>query len=367
MRRWVLGTSDAAHWRELLARIPRTDVYFLPEYHRLFEVNGDGVASVFVAAEGEALFFYPLFIRPIDRVGAEVLPEPWYDIETVNGYTGPLSSTDDPAFLRRAWAEFDAWCAERRVIAEFVRFNPALENYRLADAGYQVVVDRDMVVQSLPATEDELWDAYPRAHRNLVFKALDRGLCGSEESLPEYLAVFRALYDRTMEKVEASEYFFYSDAYFDHLATAFPENLKLFLVRDDARPVAALLCFLHEDRMHAHIAGSDEASRGSSPNNLLYHTAAAWGVEHGYRSLHLGGGRSPRPDDALFRFKQSISPHCVPYRLGKRVRQGEVYDDLCGRWMRQKGVTERPGYFFCYRLDVGFNLPLVAPPKAQSR
>src|SRR5262245_53928783 len=165
MRSWVLSTREAGEWRAALDRLPETDVYFLPEYHRLYEINGDGTARAFVAEEGASLFFYPFFVRPIEQIGAEVLSEPWYDVETVNGYTGPLSTTTDLAFLGRAWEAFDAWCAENRVIAEFVRFNPFAENYRYADDSYQVVIDRYLVGVKLDCSVEELWENYAPGQR----------------------------------------------------------------------------------------------------------------------------------------------------------------------------------------------------------
>src|SRR5262249_6702036 len=140
MRCWELNTQQAEAWRDVLAHFPEADVYFLPEYHRLYEINGDGSACAFMAGEEGAIFFYTFFPRPISKVGAQVLPEAWYDIETVVGYTGPLC-TPGAAFLRRVWEAFADWCTRNRVIAEFVRFNPFLDNYRCVDDAYRVVSD----------------------------------------------------------------------------------------------------------------------------------------------------------------------------------------------------------------------------------
>jgi hypothetical protein len=364
MRSWVLSTREAGEWREVLARLPHTDVYFLPEYHRLYEINGDGTARAFVAEQGDSLFFYPLFVRPIERVGAEVLPDPWYDAETVTGYTGPLSTTTDAAFLGRAWEAFAAWCAESRVIAEFVRFNPFAENHRYVDDSYNVVIDRDLVGVKLDCTEEELWENYAPGQRTKVRKGLKSGLVCEEVPLPEGLGEFRRIYDRVMERVGASEYYHYPDAFFDYLCSALAGHVVLLCVRDEDRTVASTLFLFHGGQIHSYLGGGDPDYSKTRPENLLYHTAAVWGLRRGLRRLHFGGGRTAKPDDSLLRFKLSISRLRFPYRLGRRVRNRDAYEELCARWMRQNGATERPGYFFPYRLAADAHLPLVTTPAA---
>src|SRR5439155_16485764 len=107
------------------------DVYHLPAFHRVHEVDGQGTAQALIAEEGKESLLHPFMLRRIDRVGSEALDRVAYDLETVNGYTGPLATTDDPAFLRGVWEGFHEWCVDRGVVAEFVRFHPLLENQRL--------------------------------------------------------------------------------------------------------------------------------------------------------------------------------------------------------------------------------------------
>ena len=167
------------------------------------------------------------------------------------------------------------------------------------------------------------------------------------------LSAFRRLYDKTMERVQARGYYYFSDRYFDYLRDALSKKAKTFVVRETDRIVAAALFFTHEDRIHYHLAGSDAAYRRFAPNNLLLHTVALWGHQQGFHWLHLGGGRTPSSDDSLFRFKASVSRLRLPFYIGKRIQNQEVYDGLCAEWMRQKGLTKRPNYFLLYRLEVG--------------
>ena len=79
----LLKTSDSLKWREVLGHFAQADIYFLPEYHTVYEANGDGVACAFVAELGNDVLFYPFLLRRIDRVVHEPLRQQWCDIETV--------------------------------------------------------------------------------------------------------------------------------------------------------------------------------------------------------------------------------------------------------------------------------------------
>jgi hypothetical protein len=349
MKWWILSTQQPEDWYNSLRRLSQFDIYFLPEYHRAYELNGDGRACAFVAEEGNQVLFYPFLMRSIERVGSEPVREPCYDIETVYGYSGPLCTTTDPTFLAGAWAAFSTWCQESHIIAEFVRFNPLIGNYCYMDPS-GVVLDRETVMVNLDCSEEELWESYPSVQRNMVRKAMKKGMICEEISPTEGLSVFKSLYGETMNRLEADQYYHFSDDYFNHISSALGEKIDLFVVRDKGRVVAAALFFLHDDRIHYHLAGSDVQYRKYAPNNLLLHTVAQWGRKRGFHWLHLGGGRTADPNDALFHFKASISRLRLPFHIGKRVHNRDVYERLCTEWMRQKSVVSRPSYFLLYRL-----------------
>jgi hypothetical protein len=351
MRTTVLGTPYADTWSTALRRLPQSDVYHLPEYHRVAEANGEGLARAFVAeAQGE-LFLHAFLLRPIERVGGEELPGRWADIETVYGYSGPLASTDDPGFLAGAWAAFDAWAAQERVVAEFVRFNPLLENERLAPRDAEVRADRETVVLPLDLTEDELWASYPSVQRNMVRKAQAAGLTAGPTELADGLARFRRLYADTMDRVGADPYYDFGEAYFPALE-ALGERVRLFEARRGEEVAAAALFLVSPPYIHYHLSGGDPRFRSLSPTNLLLHSAASWGREHDFELLHLGGGRTPADDDSLLRFKSSVSRARRTFYTGRRVHDKGMYRELCARWVRQAEVETPPPYFLLYRLEV---------------
>lgn len=324
---------DGGAWPSALAMQPQADAYFLPEYHAAAEANGDGEALAFVATNGDNVLLHPFLLRPIESGGS--------DIESVYGYTGPLATTGDEEFLAAAWREFDAWCADRGVVAEFVRFNPLSRNERVGAGRFEVSVARQSIVVD-PSGDP------PASQRTMLRRALREGLVARElETLDDFLR----LYEETMQRVGADSRYLFAPAYYTALRDGLGGHLRCFGVERRGEVVAAALFLLYGDRMHYHLAGSSAEARRGGANNLLLHEAGRWGSANGVTRLHLGGGLTDDPNDPLFRFKSSISTATVPAYVGRRVHDREAYDALCDAWLQEHGREERPQYFLLWRID----------------
>lgn len=350
MKWQVLTTANAGLWNATLARLPRTDVYFTPEYHQVYEINGDGHAHLFIFEDAGQLLIHPFLVRPIRQVGGQPLSEDLYDIESVYGYSGPLATSTQPAFLARAWSSFGEWCQSRRIIAEFVRFHPLLGTQAFVDDQYLTTADRETVTINLSQSLPDLWDTYPSVQRNMVRKALKLGLACQEFSPEEGLERFVKLYWQNMDRAQAQAYYFFPMDYFENLFRLLKDGVRLFGVTFEGEMIAAALFFVRDRYLHYHLAGSNNDHRDKAAINLLLHHVAQWGHDHGCQILHLGGGRTPAPGDSLFKFKASISHGRAAFYTGRRIHDPVFYEKLCALRMSQKELTERPAYFLLYRM-----------------
>ena len=131
MRSTIVSATDREQWCAMMQRADAGDVYFLPEYHRLYEFMGVDCLA-FAASDGADHLFYPFLLRPVGLIGMIDAPDGWNDIETVYGYSGPFATITSPAFLAEAWRGFEDWCREHNVVCEFLRFNPILRSERFA-------------------------------------------------------------------------------------------------------------------------------------------------------------------------------------------------------------------------------------------
>jgi len=347
----LLGTNAPEEWMEALNRLPNADVYFLPQYHAAYELDGVQAANAFVAEDGSDILFYPFMLRPIDS-STEGSIQSFFDIETVYGYSGPLATTTDASFLAKAWQWFEAACRDLRVIAEFTRFNPVKRNVIFADKSQSIRPDRETVLVDLSSGENEVWSGYSASHRRKIRKACSLGLECRRVGLSEGMGTFKKLYDETMELVKADPFYFFTEAYYRFLIETLGDDcLQLFFVYDKDLVVAASLFLTYGDTIHYHLGGRMVDYTQVAANPALFDYVIQWGRQRGYRWLHLGGGRTAREDDGLFRFKAGISPLRRQFFTGRRVHNSDVYDELCSAWMRRNGLAERPPYFLLYRLE----------------
>ena len=54
--------------------------------------------------------------------------ETYYDIQSPYGYGGPIATTSSPDFWIEAKLEFNKWAKGNRVVVEFLRFHPIINN-----------------------------------------------------------------------------------------------------------------------------------------------------------------------------------------------------------------------------------------------
>lgn len=343
--------TEVDEWRSLLTRFEQSDVYFTPEYHQVYELNGDGTAWAFAAWEEDWILFYPFMLREIPKPPNAAEENVLRDIESVYGYSGPLANCRETRFLNRAWQVYREWCWRQNVVAEFVRFHPILANHSLPGPWDEVTYLRETVAIELNCSTDELWQRYPSIQRNRIRKAYNTGLICREVALGDGLFRFIELYLQTMKRKKADDFYNFPLEYFYNLAAYLGNNLKLFGVFLKSKMIAAALFLLKRPWMHYHLGGSDEEHLSKAPNNLLFHTAAEWGRSMGYSLFHLGGGNTNAPDDPLLRFKSSFSKKRLPFHIGKRVHNQSAYERLCHDWLNRHGLTERPKYFLLYRYN----------------
>lgn len=358
MRSTIVRASDRDQWLAWMQSAGADDVYYLPEYHRLYEFQGVQCLAYAVSAGGECLF-YPFLLRPVARIGALDAPPGLNDIETVYGYSGPVATTTSPDFLAEAWQGFEGWCSEQNVVCEFIRFSPLLCRERFASPQTEVSLNRETVEIRLEGGKEALWQGYESAQRNRVRKAMRRGLACHDASLYEGLTTFRDLYESTMQRARATDFYFFPDGYYRDLRRTLSDRTKLFVVTDGHDPIAAGLFFTYGRTLHYHLGASREDALPLAPNNLLFHQVSLWGQQHGFERLHLGGGRSNAADDALLRFKKRFSPHVLSFHIGRRIQHPERYAMLCDLWQEQAGGPAPPGYFRPYRLDPSAYRPIA--------
>ena len=328
------------HWDDLLADVGCTDAYFQRAYIESALVLEPGAAAYLHVGGDRGDVVLPCIVRalPEQLEGAEGR----LDVITPYGYGGPVATGDDPP-AGLFWELYGSWCAERRVVASFMRFHPLLENHRYSGPGFTVEKLGTTIAWRLEPTVDP-FDGMHSAHRNSARKAQRAGAEVSAVEGPADLGEFVEAYEATMTRAGASPFYFFDHAYWRRLETSLRDRLVRFDARIEGELVASALCLAALPWMHYHFGATSELGRSSGAGNLVLVEAARWGQARGFELFHLGGGVGGG-EDALFRFKERFyEAGRKDAYVGKVVHDEPGYAALTGR-----GAGELSGFFPAYR------------------
>lgn len=331
----ILEASEHGKWRSALERFDRVDVCHMPEYHQAYSLRfEDARALMWCYRSGDEALCYPFLLSPVILHGSGEQSETtgYFDISGIYGYSGPLSTSGDRVFLAEAWQQFDTWAAEQDAVSEFIRFSTYVGNQDWAHPETVVEFNRPVSLALLPDDDEEYLAQLNGKTRNMIRKALKIGLQVREVELQAGLADFRSLYEETMGRNRATDFFMYDDAYYD-LLSGLPEGeLLLFAVYQGATMVAASMGLVHRDMAFYHLGASTlEASRQGAGNLALYAMAQGL-IRRGIGYFSVGGGRTTSLDDALFKFKKSNGTSVGEFYIGKRVIDQPAYDAIVKSW-----------------------------------
>ncbi|MGH7488419.1 MAG: GNAT family N-acetyltransferase, partial [bacterium] len=323
----VIRPNDSA-WDARLEHI-RCDVFHSSGYHSYSETSGEGEAYLVIAGDANRALAWPYLLR---RVGEEHgSPEPQFtDVGSVYGYPGPLSwgcVPGDP-FIGRAWREIQEVWRSQGAITAFTRFHPILGNASLALGMAANGTDRkrpDPVVANgrtvsidLTVGYEGVRAAYGRDLRREIDHSIRTGLEVSVDRDWRELGTFARLYNQTMARLGAADYYLFQESDFRRLRNSLDGHLHLLVARFEGKVVAAGLFTEWREIVEWYLVGTDADYAAMSPSKPLVDFAITWAIERGAEILHLGGGRGGGEDSLLW-FKSRFSPRRHTFHTGRWV------------------------------------------------
>jgi hypothetical protein len=347
----ILDLEQWDVWKSVLKTIELEDVYFQPEYLMMQQANGDGQARLALYKDIDGIVAYPFLMRDIDLTGYR---EGFKDITSPYGYSGPVvrchSRDHDVAVGASFIRSFRRFCTQNRIVSEFVRFHPLLENWRFFNDSMGLEYVRDTVVIDLTKPLEQIWqDSFKGRVRTAIRKALKAGVQVSFHD--EVFSDFTELYQLTMRRLEASRYYFFSERYFAGLNHLVKTNGVTAVARHEGKAIGCAVLLKGRDFAHYHLSASNPNYRSLPATDLIIWEAIQWAKAHDLKAFHLGGGYSGN-NDSLYRFKAGFSPKRGKYVVGKFIHLPDVYDDLT-RYVfgSDYDTAVKNGFFPLYRLD----------------
>jgi hypothetical protein len=323
--------------------------YNRPDYMTLLATHlyRDGRLHVFFFRSDNGQVYYPFFKRPLKTIAR--IPEPFHKYHDIIGswyFGGPVTAvfTDRHRLLDEYSAAFSDFCATENIVAEFIRFDPALENHLFSSGYHEVTLNRDTVYIDLGQPYEQIWNSYSGRCRTAVRKALKNDIRVSEHVTAGRIEAFARIYQSEMERKADSRHYFFSSRFFTDLITALPGRFKFFFAFHKDRLCGGTLVYYSRKIAYDYLMATDVDSWKYQPNNLLLDTAVRWAGSRGIAVFDLMGGRP-----GVFRFKSSFSDLRRPFFTGKKIHMPNIYAKVAQLTRELKKEAYQPDFFPVYR------------------
>lgn len=335
----LIALQDSSLWDETVKTFSEYDVYYLSGYVKAFHIHGDGDPFL-LYYEGDGLrAIYVYMRRPTAIEGV-------FDSVTPYGYGGVLFEGDTSEVKKAAfWQEYLSAMEQEHIVDNFVRYHPVLKNAGPMKS-ISEVIDLGKTVAFDLTSPEVIWENIISKNRNMIRKAEKNGIeirHGKDLALFED---FRRIYNATMEKDNAEEYYFFGDKFYESIHKDLHDNYEMFYAVYEGQIIAMSIMLFGNKQMHYHLSGSVLEYRNLAPSNLLLYKAAVWGCEQGYKTFHLGGGVGSGEDN-LYKFKAAFNKNSdYQFSIGKQVFDQETYDKLVAIREEQVPAFNKESKFF---------------------
>ena len=343
----VYTIEQSEKWDAIVRSFKEYDVYWLSGYVKAFQIHGDGNPLLFYYDDGTTRGINVVMKRDVacdPCFKGRIEKRQYFDFATPYGYGGWIIEGEESDVLFNAYI---VWLNQNGIISEFVRFHPMVKNQDACRDFYNVIQLGKVIHMELSSPED-IWNNITRKNRNKIRKAIKNGIRIYNGRFPEIYEEFRTIYNSTMDKDNAEEYYYFKPEFYGSVLDDFPQNAQVFWAEKDRKVIAASIILAANGRMNYHLSGSYYEFRHLAPTNLLLYEAALWGYVNGYKTLYLGGGVGSEKD-SLFKFKEAFYKGDLNhFYIGKKIYDKEKYEKLVS--IRGKINSN---YFPLYRAKVG--------------
>lgn len=345
----IYTLEEAKKWDQLVRSFTKNDVYYLSGYVKAFYLNGDGEPILIYHESGETRAINVVIKRDLSTYkyfSGKLEEDTYFDITTPYGYGGFLVEGTDYETLQMEYEEF---CLNEHIICEFVRFHPLLENWIGLEKLYTEVCLGDTVYIDT-SSDDVIWKNIISKNRNVIRKAQKSGIKVYWGRDPEIIEPFMEIYNATMDKDGAEEYYYFKRDFYESILEDLKQNAMWFYAKKDNEIVAVAIFMFCNEKMHYHLSAAKREFQILAPTNLLLYEAALWAAAHGYKKLHLGGGVGS-DHDSLYKFKKAFNRgEDSKFYIGKRIFYYDKYAELVQlREETDLEYNKETGYFPSYR------------------
>lgn len=335
----VYNISQHKEWDEIVKSFQEHDVYYLSGYVRAFEIHGDGTPQLLYYEQNGLRAIYVYMKR-------KTAVEGWFDSITPYGYGGVLFEGDTSEDnLNSFWNAYVQKMNEEDIIDNFVRYHPVLAN-AVPMKEISDVIDLGKTIAFDLESPEVIWQNIVPKNRNMIRKAEKNGIEIHHAADMALFKDFVQIYNATMDKDNADKYYYFGEEFYKSIHEDLDNHYEMFYATYEGKIIAMSIMLFANKQMHYHLSGSVFEYRNLAPSNLLLYKAALWGCEHGFKTLHLGGGVGSGEDN-LYKFKAAFNRKSdYQFSIAKMIFNQEKYDALIEERAKCDTEFNRESNFF---------------------
>jgi len=324
------------------------DIYYSKEYISLYLKDNEEIFE-FEYKEDNFIFYNIAIKRPITKIGNIDICDGYFDLETAYGYGGFYLNTNNQEFVKNALGKYEQYCLEKKIIAEFIRFHPwntfPQEQKELLDMNSY---DRDVVYVDLEAEYEYIEKQYSSSLKRNIKKAKSLGLEYEIQSInSESLDTFVDLYNMTMQKNSASNFYYFEKIYFENLFSL--KGIELHSIVYNSTIINMVIIFKNSGKLYYHLGATNPDYYSLNPNPFIFDCIIKNSCKEA-KYLYFGGGTTSDKEDPLLKFKQKFSSLTKPFYISGKIYNNEIYSQYKQAWEQQS--KEEIKYFLKYRLEI---------------
>lgn len=289
----VYTIEQSEKWDSIVRSFKNYDVYWLSGYVKAFQIHDDGKPLLFHYDDGSTRGVNVIMKRDVaedERFKGKIEGGQYFDLATPYGYGGWIIEGKETTGLFDAYS---AWLSRNGFISEFVRFHPMVGTQDACRKFFNVIQLGEVIHMDLSSPET-IWNNITSKNRNKIRKAIKNNVKIYNGRFPEIYEKFRTIYNSTMDKDDAEEYYYFGDQFYTSVLNDLPQYAQVFWAEKDNIVIASSI-----------IIGAN-----------------------GYKILHLGGGVGSGEDN-LFKFKRAFYIGDLHhFYIGKKIYDKEKYEEL---------------------------------------
>jgi hypothetical protein len=233
---------------------------------------------------------------------------------------------------------FSKWCISNNIVTEFCRYHPFYQNQKWADRNVVNLINRTTIAMDLINYPIDVWEkSHYLNQRGMVRRAIKEGYTFHIEKFSDNISWFTKKYNDTQKKLNADSETFFSELYFNEL-DKLGDKIWLGVVKENENPLTAVVVIEGVEYAYLHLMAYFHDGPAKGMVNYLYHETAIEASKNDKKLLQVGGGKSNKLEDPLFRFKSRLSPVSHQFYIGKKIYNQEVYNQIVDSYISNYGI-----------------------------